>query len=186
MKIERRKIRVAVRRRRRNSRDMKMVFLLGVVLAAASAAGAAERFSERLTPEQRKAAGLDLLSREQLAALDMLVAGDRTAGETQLREQVRSELRAEVKAEAKAEVKKEFDAQKMAGTRILSRIAGRFDGWEGRTVFKLENGQEWRQNEPGVVAVNPVESPPVLLEKLYGGWRLYYEGVGWVRVVRIK
>ena len=69
---------------------------------------------------------------------------------------------------------------------ILSRIAGKFDGWEGRTVFKLENGQEWRQNEPGVVAVKAVVSPPVLLEKLYGGWRLYYEGVGWIRVVRIK
>ena len=164
----------------------RLFFLAGLGLAIVTAAGAAERFSEKLTPEQRKAAGLDQLTPEQLAALDALVAGEQTAGQTRLREQVRAELRAEVKAEAKAEVKKEFDAQKMAEVRILSRIAGKFDGWEGRTVFKLENGQEWRQNEPGVVAVKAVVSPPVLLEKLYGGWRLYYEGVGWIRVVRIK
>ncbi len=173
-----------------NLAGMKKVFLAVVVLAAGATGGAQERFSERLTPEQRKAAGLDQLSPEQRAALDALVAGDQAAGEKRRREEVRKELRAEVKAEvkaeAKAEVRKEVDEQRMAEVRILSKIAGKFDGWDGRTVFPLENGQVWRQNEPGLVYVRAVMSPPVLLEKMYGGWRLYYEGVGWVRVVRIK
>ena len=32
---------------------------------------------------------------------------------------------------------------------IESRIDGDFDGWDGATIFTLENGQVWQQSEPG-------------------------------------
>jgi len=59
-------------------------------------------------------------------------------------------------------------------------------GWDGATQFKLENGQVWRQTEPGVYYVKPVDSPAVLIEKVFGSWRLYDQNGGWVKVVRIK
>jgi hypothetical protein len=31
---------------------------------------------------------------------------------------------------------------------VESRIDGDFDGWEGATVFRLENGQIWQQTSP--------------------------------------
>lgn len=151
---------------------------------------AQENFTERLSPEERKAAGLDRLTPEQLAALNVLVKRDRDSGEKSLRAVVRAELKEEVKkeakAEAKVEVRKETEERQIAETRVLSRIVGKFSGWDGKTIFKLENGQAWRQADPDVHYVKPVDSPAVLIEKVFGGWRLYDQEGGWVRVVRIK
>lgn len=162
---------------------MKRALLgLFVVGALITAAPAQEKFTERLTPEERKTAGLDQLTPEQLAALDGLVKRDRESGEKRVREEVTRE----VKAQAKVEVQKEEEERQLAETRVLSRIVGSYSGWEGNTVFKLENGQVWRQSSSDVHYLKPVESPPVLIEKVYGGWRLYDQNGGWVRVVRIK
>ena len=170
-------------------------FLLAVLVVAAPAQ---ERFTDRLSVEERKAAGLELLSPEQMAALNALVQRDRQQGAGQIREQAKAELREEVKAEVKAQVKAEVKAQtkaevqmeqqkqREAETRVLSRVLGKYSGWDGATQFKLENGQVWRQSEPGVFYTKPVENAAVLIEKVYGGWRLYDQSGGWVRVVRIK
>lgn len=159
-------------------------------MACLTAVQAQDRFSERLTPEERRAAGLGLLSPEQLSVLNSLVQRDRQQGAGQAREQAKAELREEVKAEAraqaKAEVRVEQQKQREAETRVLSRISGQYSGWDGATQFKLENGQVWRQAEPGVYYTKPVESPAVLIEKVFGSWRLYDQSGGWVRVVRIK
>ena len=163
-------------------------------MLAVAAGHAQERFTDRLSAEERKAAGLELLSAEQLAALNAMVQRDRQQGTEQVRAQAKAELREEVKAQVKAEVREQAktevraEQQKLreAETRILSRILGKYSGWEGATQFKLENGQVWRQAEPGVYYTNPVESPAVLIEKVFGAWRLYDQSGGWVRVVRIK
>lgn len=156
----------------------------------ATVAGAQERFTDRLSAEEKKAVGLDLLSPEQVAALNAFVQRDRQQGSGQVREQAKAELReevkAQVKAEAKAEVQKEQQQSRESESRVLSRILGKFSGWDGATQFKLENGQIWRQAEPAVYYTKPVERPAVLIEKVYGGWRLYDQNGGWVRVVRIK
>ncbi len=167
-------------------------------MACLTAVQAQDRFSERLTAEERRAAGLGLLSPEQLSVLNSLVQRDRQQGAGQAREQAKAELReqakaelreevkAEVRAQAKAEVRVEQQKQREAETRVLSRISGQYSGWDGATQFKLENGQVWRQAEPGVYYTKPVESPAVLIEKVFGSWRLYDQSGGWVRVVRIK
>ena len=178
---------------------MKQIFRRGLFFVVLTVSvNAQERFSERLTDEQRKAAGLDQLSPAQLAALDALVKQDQQQGAVQVRENVRAELREEVKAQVKAEVKAEvkeqvkkearteLQQQQEAAVRILTRIAGKFSGWDGATQFKLENGQVWRQSEPGVYYRKPVDSPAVLIEKVFGSWRLYDQDGDWVRVIRIK
>lgn len=165
-----------------------------LLLGWAVVAPAQERFTDRLSAGEKKAVGLDLLSPEQVAALNALVLRDRQQGAVQVREQAKAELREEVKAQVKAEVKEQAKAEarteqqqaREAETRVLSRILGKYSGWDGTTQFKLENGQIWRQAEPGVFYTKPVDSPAVLIEKVYGGWRLYDQNGGWVRVVRIK
>ena len=188
----------------------KLIFLTLALATSALSAIAQERFTERLTAEQRKAAGLDQLTPEQLAALDALVKMDRDLGERRVVEKARQELREEVKAEVKAavkaevaaevkaevaaqvkeqtreEVKREEEQRRVAETRVLGRIKGKFSGWSGNTVFELENGQKWRQIGTDVYYVSPVDSPAVLIEKVFGGWRLYDQQGGWVKVIRIK
>jgi hypothetical protein len=36
----------------------------------------------------------------------------------------------------------------VAAASVESRIDGEFDGWEGETVFRLQNGQIWQQTSP--------------------------------------
>lgn len=53
-------------------------------------------------------------------------------------------------------------ADKPEGTEALeTRIAGKFDGWSGKTVFHLQNGQIWQQSDDGSYVDRPVDSPKV-------------------------
>ncbi len=160
----------------------RAIYCLLVLGALAVNISAQEKFTERLTAEERKAAGLDQLTPEQLAALDALIKRDRVASEQHVREAVTRD----VKMQARAEVRKEDENRRLAEARVLSRVVGRFSGWEGATLFKLENGQVWKQASPDVHYVTPVDSPAVLIEKVFGGWRLYDQDGGWVPVVRVQ
>ena len=77
------------------------------------------------------AAGLGKLSAEELAALDDWLLRY-TAGEADMLQRTNEEVR-----EAAEEV------------RIVSRLQPPFAGWDGKTLFQLENGQVWRQRQPG-------------------------------------
>ena len=53
-----------------------------------------------------------------------------------------------------------------------SRIDGRFDGWSGKTLFRLQNGQVWQQRISGVWR-HLEESPEVEIRKnLLGLWEM--------------
>ncbi|MDA0927177.1 MAG: hypothetical protein O2861_03750 [Proteobacteria bacterium] len=55
---------------------------------------------------------------------------------------------------------------------ILSRIAGEFNGWEGRTRFTLENGQVWEQRRSSRWKVS-LQSPEVrLYQNFLGAWEM--------------
>ena len=71
--------------------------------------------------------------------------------------------------------------------RIASRIVGEFRGWSGDTVFRLENGQIWRQTGDGAVSIR-LDSPNVTIERgAIGGFFLRVEGLGArVKVKRIR
>lgn len=55
---------------------------------------------------------------------------------------------------------------------INSRIAGEFNGWEGRTRFTLENGQVWEQRRSSRWKVS-MQSPEVrLYQNFLGAWEM--------------
>jgi hypothetical protein len=152
--------------------------ILSLCLALSLSASAADRFSERLTEDERRAAGLHQLTPGQLAVLDKFVQREREGGERAVREKAT--------AEAKAQVREEEKQRRVAETRVLSRLVGSFDGWSRGTEFRLENGQVWRHTGSDVRAVARVEAPAILIEKVFGGWRLYDASGGWCPVVRVK
>ena len=70
---------------------------------------------------------------------------------------------------------------------IESRIAGMFTGWDGDTIFKLENGQVWQQAGTGYFTNVNLDHPEVVIKKLMFGYLLTLPGHGeTVFVRRIK
>jgi hypothetical protein len=59
---------------------------------------------------------------------------------------------------------------------VDSRIDGEFRGWEGKTVFKLQNGQIWQQASYGY-SVTFADSPKVLIYQSGSEFRMKVEGV---------
>ena len=89
-----------------------LVLMFAMVARAAPPAG----FCQQLTPEERRAAGVDQLSPAQQAALDQLA--DRFA--RQVREQAKQEVREEAKAEVREQVKRE--AREQAKTEVRAEV----------------------------------------------------------------
>jgi hypothetical protein len=191
---------------------MKKIRMTWLLLAISTTmVGAAETgFWQQLTPEERRAAGVDQITPAQQAALDGLAGrfareGARQAREQvkqEVREQVKQEVREQVKQEVREEAKHELKADQKAHEEsrlglpvedkdavIASRIVGRFNGWSGGAIFQLENGQTWVQaNNDDSLWVPTMENPEVEIRSAkLGGWKLYLKGKGfWLRVRRVK
>lgn len=65
-----------------------------------------------------------------------------------------------------------------APERIETRINGVFTGWDGNTVFKLENGQIWQQAGTGYFTSVKLDHPQVVIKKLAFGYLLTLPGQG--------
>jgi hypothetical protein len=60
---------------------------------------------------------------------------------------------------------------------ITSRIVGKFTGWDGQTVFTLENGMIWEQADKDKFYVKELENPVVNIKPgAFRTWRLSVEG----------
>jgi biotin carboxyl carrier protein len=61
---------------------------------------------------------------------------------------------------------------------VESRLVGDFLGWEGRTLFTLENGQRWQSAGEAVYISPPIRSPAVrIVPGALGSFWLVVEGV---------
>lgn len=151
-----------------------LIFLLSCMAALA----AESTFSSTLAPEELRQAGIDGLQPEQLARLDALVErythGEVDRGVTEVIEE--------------KEDKESLGNPRKGPKLIEARIIGRFQGWGGGTIFRLENGQIWQQANPeSYKASKPVMNPGVVLKKSkIGGYWMHVEGFPGVRVRRIE
>lgn len=69
------------------------------------------------------------------------------------------------------------------GTVIESRIDGEFNGWDGETIFRLQNGQIWQQASYAY-RYNYAYSPRVLIYRSDSVYKLKVDGVEGEIVVR--
>jgi hypothetical protein len=151
---------------------------LALVLALAAFGAQAQDFSsleERMSDAEFKAAGLDKLTPEELAALNAWLQ-HRTAGTAPAATYVPP-------SEDRTGFRESTDSNG-----VVSRIAGPFTGWDGDTRFTLENGQVWEQAESASMRGVNVDSPAVTIRPAFmGSWLLKVEGFNkTVRVRRIK
>jgi hypothetical protein len=126
--------------------------------AVAAAQPAYVPIEERISAEQRQAAGLHKLSADELAALNALLRGERSA--------------------AVATAATDPAAGRKAPPReaIAGRLKGSFSGWTPGTRLELQDGQVWHVIE-GSLYTKRVDSPAVRIEPgLVGGWYLKVDG----------
>jgi hypothetical protein len=70
---------------------------------------------------------------------------------------------------------------------IRSSIAGKFEGWDGKTRFMLGNGQEWRQTDRSTFVVNLSDPNVVIRKGQFGAYFLSVEGYNSrCKVVRVR
>lgn len=153
-----------------------------------------------LPEDQFRAAGLHKLSAPELDALEQLWA---RRDETARREANDRVAAAEARAAAAEQAEKVPDDAKSPGwlhalktlrrveekpedARALeSRLAGDFKGWNGRTLFHLENGQVWQQASAGEYQDRVLKQPAVkIYPAAFGAYWMEVEGVR--QRVRVK
>ena len=70
---------------------------------------------------------------------------------------------------------------------INSRYDGMFTGWTGKTLFRLENGQVWKQAESGRFTHRRDRPMITIKKKAFGSFVLKVEGLNRsVKVKRVK
>jgi len=160
---------------------MKCFTAVCLTLCIAASLGAAESFLRSLPAEQFAAAGLNKLTPEELARLERLIAeheaGVKVAATTAA--VAKPEAKASGPGWLKALVTLQETADKPeAAEAIVTRLAGDYDGWNGKTVFKLENGQIWQQVGGGERVDDKRSSPTVkIYPGMMGAYWLEVEGV---------
>lgn len=171
---------------------MKRVLVLLCLVLVCDSALSQESFSsveERMTGKEFTAAGLDKLTDEELAALNRWLRAHSVATlDTPVaRGSVASATGPDALADRRgfegAETNKETSKET-----IVSPLIGEFTGWDGDTVFKLENGMVWKQNEKDRYFVRTRVNPVVTIKSgLFSSWHLSVEGYNKsVKVKRIQ
>jgi hypothetical protein len=123
-----------------------------------------------MSPQEYDAAGLQKLTVEERARLD---------------EFIRRFVSSSNQVAGQKAVDRAVKERKVTPPEVIqSRIVGPFTGYNGTTVFTLENGQRWAQSQPDSRYFPKVESPPVIIVKDTFGYRMYIAGGGDLRVNR--
>lgn len=151
-------------------------------LAAALVAHASDGVLKNLPPERFAKAGLQKLTPGELAELEQVI-----------REAAAGEVAAASKRHTASEATdqkspgwlralitlQETESRPDAAEAVVSRLVGDYEGWTGRTQFKLENGQIWQQAAPGE-RIDSKRPAPVV--RIYPGML----GVFWLEVEGVR
>lgn len=170
---------------------------LGLVLACLASSAWAEGFYSQLTPELRRKLGLEQLSAEQVAELNAAVENYRRQGEVVAAQQAAETAIAEYKKKEEPGVvsraldifKRKQAEEKQEAERITGVLQGRFNGWDGSTLFRLDNGQVWRQAAADRYFTKAKENVAVVIYKAGSGYhrlRILDDEGAWVTVKRVQ
>jgi hypothetical protein len=128
--------------------------------------------SKAMTPEQYEAAGLSKLDPAERAKLD---------------EFIKNYVAVSNEKVATSAVDKAVKENKVSAPEIInSRIVGPFTGYNGHTIFTLENGQRWAQSQRDSAYYPKMESPGVIIVKKGFGYRMYIAGATDIRVTLVR
>ena len=152
----------------------RLIVVALVLISLAGGTALAQQFStleERMTYAEFKAAGLEKLTPEELAALNSWLSG-----------------KSSVAATASQDTRG-FEGRASTAGAVVSSIQGSFKGWKGKgDRFTLANGQVWEVTDSGTRLSVSLENPSVIIEQgALSVWFLRVEGYNArARVKRIK
>jgi hypothetical protein len=156
----------------------RIVCVFSVFLASLVSLAAAEPEStpfpgvqKAMKPEDYEAAGLSKLDPAERAKLD---------------EFIRSYVSVSNERASTAAVEQAVKEKRVTPEVIQSRIVGPFSGYNGRTIFTLENGQRWAQSQRDTGYFPKIDSPPVVIVKAGMGYRMHIAGGGAIRVTKVN
>ena len=163
---------------------MHKLFIAALIVCLSVSAQAQKAFStieERMTGREYTDTGLNKLTEEELAALNEWLRDHSVATMENAANQSQSTSGDTRGFEVEA-------AKELDRSLITARIEGPFTGWDGNTVFKLDNGMVWKQAEGDTFYVKEINNPQVTVKPgAFGTWRLSVEGYGSkVRVKRLQ
>ena len=119
-----------------------------------------------MTGSEFEAAGLEKLTPGELATLNNWI-----------RSRSLATLESSKSGAAARSEKSQSDIANMERKEFSSRLVGTFTGWDGQTVFKLENGQIWVQSDKNKLYVKAEQNPMVTIKPAaFKRWRLSVEG----------
>ena len=153
---------------------IRVAVLLALLMVSTSTrAEASATLEERMSKDEFSASGLDRLTPDQLRFLNTWLG---TKG-----------ISASVVPIKKRDGSMEFYPDEGNRDVVESSIVGSFQGWRGKTVVKLENGQKWQQSESGNRGDVNMTNPTVTIKPMaMDSWLMVVKGCNCsVRVKRI-
>jgi hypothetical protein len=134
---------------------------------------------QQMSAEEFKAAGLDKLSAQELAALNAWLQRKVVQETSKAVETAKEEGRKEVKEKSRGF----FDFGSTEA--ITTSLVGEFKGFADGRKYTMENGQVWEQIEPASLAGVRKTNPKVTIKPgVFNNWFLRIEGYNTAAKVR--
>ncbi len=136
-----------------------------------------------LSATEFQSAGLTKLSEEELIKLSGFLYGWKKESRSSNEKTKVSYLQEKSFGNERKEVEKKEEGV----SEIRSTITGDFKGWSGKTVFRLDNGQVWRQTD-NKTFYHRVKDPVVIIRRgVFNSFYLKVDGFGSkCKVERVK
>lgn len=157
------------------------IVLLGLLISSTGLA--AEGFSsieEQMTGKEYTAAGLNKLTPAELESLNNWIREHSLATLATPRTSSTAASAGAATAGAATTDTRGLPPPKpseMDRTEIQSRIVGKFSGWDGTNLFKLENGMIWKQDDKDKFYIKEIQNPVVTIKPgMFKSWHLSVEG----------
>jgi len=157
---------------------MRPILITLTLLLAGATYAASEGFSsleEQMSGKEFAAAGLDKLSAAELQALNEWIRRHSLA--------TLAPAAGAAAAAAPAAAAPDVDRRGLPSDPgdddrpITTRLIGKFSGWDGQTVFKLENGMIWVQADRDKFYIKEVQNPSVTITPgMFKSWHLSIDG----------
>ena len=158
--------------------------------ATASADTDYQPLEQTMTKEERNRSGLDSLSAEQRKFLNNWLQQRYGPDATNMREETdsstdtavqlseQSSQEKVIEAEVERRVAKELATRKQPAKAAVNNgpfeatLVGDFTGWRGKTVFRLDNGQIWRQRSSSQYRHRGSDQRVKFDKNWMGGWEM--------------
>jgi hypothetical protein len=171
-----------IRKRVIELKNFTLLFFAGALLAVSAAeAKDAPAVRTLMTPEDYSESGLDKLSEAERAHLSEWVERYREGAVIGPEVHKRpSQMTPDERVVHKKEV------AEARATQIVAKVVPAFKGWNGKTMFRLDNGQQWQQRTTGRLRYSGADSTVTISQNAMGKYVMKHQGTGRaVGVVRV-